>query len=146
MLQVLLLFLLSYFSIKNWRIPLFATIVVLSTFLVNIVLKNLFARLRPDETLRLVEISEGSLSYPSGHSMTAIAFYGFLALLVIRTKVKSYLKVLINLVLIVLILVVGISRIYLGVHYPSDVLAGFWTGLICLMVFAIAIGKDQTKF
>lgn len=102
----------------------------------NVVLKEAVNRARPSlEHLVLVT----TLSYPSGHAMTAMAFYGFLIYLLTQFKMKTLIKAFLITVLSVLIFLIGISRIYLGVHYPSDVLAGFAGGLIwvafCAIVF-----------
>ena len=99
--------------------------------LLNYILKQLFHRTRPD-LLKLIEI--GGYSFPSGHSMTAMIFYGFLIYLSIR-YLKHWLKYYIVGALCLLVLTIGVSRIYLGVHYASDVLGGFIIGLGWLAIF-----------
>jgi undecaprenyl-diphosphatase len=69
--------------------------------------------------------------------MSAMAFYGFLIYLCVRYEVKKPLRILIVTVLALLILSIGLSRIYLGVHFPSDVAAGFVGGFIWVMFCAI---------
>lgn len=92
----------------------------------NQLLKHTIRRIRPDH-IRL--INEKGFTYPSGHSMMSIALYGFLIYLV-YTKIKNKLiKTVLIILLITLILGIGISRIYLGVHYPSDVIAGYFITL-----------------
>jgi undecaprenyl-diphosphatase len=113
------------------------TVLVLAT-LSNIALKEVFNRARP--TLEhMVQVY--TLSYPSGHAMSAMAFYGFLIFLVIRYNLNPILKAFLVGILSVIILSIGISRIYLGVHFPSDVLAGFIAGLMwvtfCAIVFDV---------
>jgi undecaprenyl-diphosphatase len=80
-----------------------------------------------------------TLSYPSGHAMSAMAFYGFLIYLITRYKINVLLKAFLILLLAILILSIGISRIYLGVHFPSDIAGGFIAGFIwvifCIVVF-----------
>lgn len=92
----------------------------------NMILKNSFDRARPDVTLHLMEVT--STSFPSGHSMAASIFYLTLGALgtraVIRRREKSY---LISAAL-GLTFLIGLSRVYLGVHYPTDVLAGWAAG------------------
>ncbi len=97
--------------------------------LLNTVLKSTFQRERP--TLhRLAE--ETGYSFPSGHSMAAFALYGVLAFLLWR-HVKSRKGRLILIVSAVLLVIsIGLSRIYLGVHYPSDVLAGYLASMVWL--------------
>lgn len=94
-----------------------------STVLTSL-LKNYFERSRPEELFRLVNVQ--GYSYPSGHSVAASAVYFTLAILacetVKSTRAKSVLVILFSL----LILIVGSSRIYLGVHYFSDVSAGYY--------------------
>lgn len=99
--------------------------------LLNFILKQLFHRQRP-ELLKLIEI--GGYSFPSGHSMSSISFYGFLIYLSIR-YIKRWPKYCIAGVLSLLIIAIGISRIYLGVHYASDVLGGYIVGSGWLVLF-----------
>ncbi len=93
--------------------------------LLNQLLKWVFHRPRPG-IARLLEV--GGYSFPSGHAMVSIAFYGFLAYLFWSNIRQIKLRYLVTFGLVVLIALIGISRIYLGVHYPSDVLAGFAAG------------------
>ena len=111
-------------------------ITVISTVLVNQLLKHTIRRIRPDH-LRLIE--ENGFSFPSGHSMISIALYGMLIYLVYKYIKNKILKITLIVLLILLILGIGISRIYLGVHYPSDVLAGFClsSSIIILVVTII---------
>jgi undecaprenyl-diphosphatase len=88
-------------------------------------LKWLFQRPRPNEN-PLVP-AEG-FSFPSGHALMAVVFYGAIVYLVINNLSASPLRRLATSSLALLILLIGISRVYLGVHYPSDVLAGFAAG------------------
>lgn len=93
--------------------------------ILNWVLKLLFHRQRP--TLpHLVEAT--GFSFPSGHAMLSFIFYGLVAYLVLLNFPGKALKTALICLLTLLILAIGASRIYLGVHYPSDVLAGFAAG------------------
>lgn len=80
-------------------------------------------------------VNERGFSFPSGHSFVSITFYGFLIYLVYNSNYKSETKFILISLLLVLILMIGISRIYLGVHYPSDVIGGFVGGLAYLLIF-----------
>ncbi|MCM3177254.1 phosphatase PAP2 family protein [Cytobacillus horneckiae] len=99
--------------------------------LINWLLKWLFKRERPD-ILPLIE--ETGFSFPSGHSMGSFIFYGALAFVLIHFVKNMLFRCIICLLLGLTILTIGVSRIYLGVHYPSDVLAGFLVGAIWLIL------------
>lgn len=104
---------------------------VLSTLL-NQVLKFIIQRPRPKGYNLVIE---NGFSFPSGHSMVSMAFYGYLIYLInIRVKNKK-LKVILSTIILLLILLIGCSRIYLGVHYASDVFAGFILAIIYLVLF-----------
>lgn len=127
-----------FLKFRNWKIILELLSVTILAALSNIALKRVINRARPDiEHLVVVE----SLSYPSGHAMSAMAFYGFLIYLSFRIKMAKWLRTLFCFLCVFLILGIGISRIYLGVHFPSDVLGGYMAGLIwiafCVILFNI---------
>jgi len=123
---------------RSWKFILQTTLVLLLASLSNIVLKRVINRARP--TLEHL-VTVNTLSYPSGHSMSAMAFYGFLIFLCMRYKMPGWVRYSFIVILSTLILSIGLSRIYLGVHYPSDVAAGFIGGLIwvafCAVVFSL---------
>ncbi len=121
---------------KNWRLSIEITLVLLLSSGLNIVLKNLIERQRPPEIGRLVFAE--FYSFPSGHAMSAITFYGFIVYLSFILIKKAWLKYGIILLCMFITVLIGISRIYLGVHYPSDILAGYIAGLGWLM-FCILI-------
>lgn len=126
----------SVLYFKNWKYILQTVFVLLLASISNVMLKRLVNRARPGaEHLVVVE----TLSYPSGHAMSAMAFYGFLIYLFYRFKISGLLKTGIILLLVVMILSIGISRIYLGVHFPSDIAGGYIAGLIwvgfCILLF-----------
>lgn len=107
--------------------------IALSSLALMFLLKNLFGRNRPDIPL-LREVQ--GLSFPSGHALMSVTFYGLLIYIIWRTVKRVWLKYLLVALLVLLIHIIGFSRIYLRVHYASDVMAGFATGFLWL-VFSI---------
>lgn len=104
---------------------------LINTVILNTALKVLFRRERPIESI----IEESGYSFPSGHSMASLAFYGFLIYLLYKSSIQKKLKILLITILGIIIMLIGTSRIYLGVHYLSDVLAGFSFTLAYLIIF-----------
>ncbi len=98
----------------------------------NYALKEIVQRPRP-EGFRL--IAETGYSFPSGHSMVAVAFYGFLIWLIIRFEEDRLQRWIWSLALFFVVIMIGISRVYLGVHYFSDVVAGYCVAAVWLVVF-----------
>ncbi len=109
-------------------------------FFSNQLLKNIIQRPRP-EGFRIVE--QSGYSFPSGHSMVSMAFYG-LFIYFIHKKVKNpIIKWTCNIMLSLLIIFIGLSRIYLGVHYASDVVAGFCLSISYLLLFTHVIEEKE---
>jgi membrane-associated phospholipid phosphatase len=131
-----LLIIISFLKKIGWNYILQVTVVLILSSLTNVLLKDIINRPRP--TLEhLVQVT--SSSYPSGHSMSAMAFYGFIFYLILRFKKNDLLKVVFSFLCVLMIILIGLSRIYLGVHYPSDVLGGWVAGLLwitlCIVIF-----------
>lgn len=103
--------------------------------LLSFLLKNTFQRLRPDSFFL---VTETSFSFPSGHALAAMCFYGMLAFFIMRETSSWPLRLLIATLTLILSLAIGISRIYLGVHYPTDVVAGYAVGFMWL-TFCISL-------
>ena len=104
--------------------------------ILNTVLKRTFDRTRPDASLRLAEVD--SFSFPSGHTMLAAIIYLTLGALLARTTSDRRIKYYFLTVAAMLAFMVGVTRIYLGVHFPTDVLAGWCSGtawaLLCSLI------------
>lgn len=98
----------------------------------NLLLKNIVQRPRPDG-FRLV--AESGYSFPSGHSMVAMAFFGLFAWFVWHYEKDRVQRFWWCLAFALLVVMVGLSRIYLGVHYASDVLAGFCVSMAWLAFY-----------
>lgn len=105
-------------------------------------LKYLFARSRPAGEAFTVA---SGYSFPSGHAMIALAFYGFLAALLLRHGKGSRQAWVKAIALYILVLLIGLSRIYLNVHYLSDIVAGFLFGTIVLAVNLKAMKLVQNR-
>lgn len=118
-------------------------VAVLGSGLINTVLKLAFNRPRPDVfPWRTQHV--GLASFPSGHAMTSIVVYGTLAFLIARLAPTPLLKRLTWALAVVVIVLVGLSRLYLGVHYPSDVLAGFVIG--GAWAITCALGMEAVRY
>lgn len=139
---IIIILILSFIFFKKKIYPKLITINILSVVFVNQVLKHLIQRPRPDFP-HLIE--QGGFSFPSGHSMASFGFYGFFIYLIYKSKLNKNLKITLSILLSLLILAVGLSRIYLGVHYATDVIAGFIVSLIILIIFTNYIKKYLKK-
>ncbi len=97
--------------------------------LINQVMKLFFAKPRPELWTRL--ISEHSFSFPSGHAVGSMVVYGFIAYILAK-ELPTYRRY-VDAVSSILIIAIGFSRLYLGVHYPTDIIAGYGVGLLWLI-------------
>lgn len=124
--------------IKNRKIgiSIVANLCIITSL--NFILKEILQRPRPTE-YRIID--EKGYSFPSGHSMVSMAFYGFIIYLVCKYIKNKYLKIGLIAFLSILIALIGISRIYLGVHYTSDVAAGFLISISYLIIYISAVNK-----
>ena len=122
--------------IKDKKISFSIFLNLILVGLINQILKRIVQRPRPTE-YRIID--EKGYSFPSGHSMASVAFYGFLIYLIYKKVKNPKLKWIFILLLSILIILIGSSRIYLGVHYTSDVLAGFFVSTSYLLVYTSII-------
>ena len=113
---------------RKFRTAAFVTVSILGGWLVSSALKLGVARPRPDLVPHLVEVYD--LSFPSGHAMLSAITYLTLGAMLSRIEEQPSLRYFFPLVAVVLTLLIGLSRIYLGVHYPTDVLGGWAAGTV----------------
>ena len=128
----------SFIVIKEKIVSLCITGNLIIITLINQLLKFIVQRLRPDG-YRL--IFESGYSFPSGHSMISVAFFGFLIYLIYKFVKNKNVRCLLYIILVSLILLICMSRIYLGVHYASDVIAGAIISIAYLVVFVRIVDK-----
>lgn len=124
--------------IKNKKLSLGIILNLAGITLINQILKFIFRRERPTG-YRLIEMS--GYSFPSGHAMASLAFYGLLIYITKRLVKNKYLKILLITLNIAIIILIGVSRIYLGVHYLSDVLTGYSISIIYLLITTKLLNK-----
>ena len=121
---------------KDWKLS--AILLVVSTWgsiVLTTVLKAIFERSRPE--LFDSGYTASFYSFPSGHATVAVGFYGMLALL-LAYRLRGYARWLVAACGVSLVLLIGFSRLYLGVHYPTDVLAGYLAALLWLVFVGVA--------
>ncbi len=138
------LILIFYFLLirhQNWFSIRIATI-ALSSLLLMFLLKYLFHRKRPLSPL--LKAAKG-LSFPSGHAIMAVTFYGLLSYILLHTIDTGLFKYLLISLLWLLIVLIGYSRVYLRVHYASDVLAGFIIGLLWLFISLFVLQSIESS-
>ncbi|MFD2706644.1 phosphatase PAP2 family protein [Salibacterium lacus] len=128
---------------KWWRLLYFAVAMIGISILTK-TLKLTFERQRPD----VLQQHDGTgFSFPSGHSTGPIVFYGFIVYLVFRSSMSGTAKWLLNGALVLLTLLIGFSRVYLNVHYITDVIGGFALGLswlvVCLLVLELSLWRRK---
>ena len=123
---------LSIVIMKNKKIGYSISINLIIITLLNLILKNIVQRPRP-EGYRLID--ETGYSFPSGHSMVSTAFYGLIIYIIWKNVKNKTIKYTSCTLLSILVILIGISRIYLGVHYASDVLGGFLISIAYLIVY-----------
>ena len=130
--------LLILFDKKN---QIYLAIETISIMGINQLLKRIIRRIRPNH-LRL--ITQGGYSYPSGHAMISVAVYGYFLYYVKKNIKNKKLKNILIILLYALIIGIGLSRIYVGVHYPSDILGGYLIGL-CIQSLVIKLADKYFR-
>jgi len=124
---------LLFIFVKNKKVGAIIAINLGLSAILNLVLKHILRRSRPPIEHRI--IYEKGYSLPSGHSMVSMAFYGLLIYFIYQNVKNKFLKITLMISISILIISIGISRIYLGVHYISDVIAGFLFAITYLILY-----------
>ena len=128
--NLLVIFYFLFIKKQTWFSIRVITISI-SSLLLMLLLKQLFQRKRPLSPL--LKAAKG-LSFPSGHAIMSVTFYGLLIYILQHSISSEWLRILATILLVGLILWIGYSRVYLRVHYASDVAAGFIIGLLWLLI------------
>lgn len=122
-------------GLKNKNYFKYITINLASATLVNQILKIILKRPRP----HISHIDASGYSFPSGHAMVSMAFYGLIIYFILKSNLNKKLKILSIIGLCILIFLIGISRTYLGVHYLTDIIAGFALAILYLSIYTLVI-------
>lgn len=122
---------------KKKQISHYIIVNLINAILLSQLFKFIIRRNRP---ININIIEESGFSYPSGHSMVSMAFFGLFAYLIYKNITNKIIKSILIGLLIIIIILIGFSRIYLGVHYFSDVIGGYLISFAYLMFFI-----NQTK-
>lgn len=138
---IIIISIILFITIKNKKIPISIVLNIIIIVLLNQVLKFIFHRDRPLDNI----IIEQGYSFPSGHAMVSVSLYGYLIYLIYKYVNKKIVKILLTIPLVLLILLVSISRIYLKVHYTTDVLAGILLSIIYLIIFIHLTNKTLDR-
>ncbi len=136
---ICILLILFFIFIKNKIMILIPTIIGINVEILNLVLKFIFKRERPTVFIHLVNVV--NYSYPSAHAMISMAIYGSFIYLVWNYFNNKKIKIIITIILGGLIFLIGLSRIYLGVHYFTDIISGYIVSSCYLIIFDKVVRK-----
>lgn len=125
---------------KKKKLPLLISLNLIISFISNQIAKQIFTRPRP---IGINLIEETGYSYPSGHAMISMAYFGFIAYLIYKYVKNKLIKTIVISSIFLLIILIGFSRIYLGVHYLSDIIGGFLLSIAYLMIFINSINLKK---
>lgn len=132
---------LTFIWLRQWRLLGLFLLAMIGQITLHLGFKALFAIQRPEPLINNYVIDD-SYSFPSGHAIAATSFFGFLALFLLQRFKSTGLRVSISFLATAVIFLICFSRIYIGVHRPSDVLAGFIAGAI--WIAALPLGQNNS--
>jgi len=136
--------LIGYFIFKKKRwFAIRIAALALSSLLLKFILKLYFQRARPDIP---VIGKVGGYSFPSGHALIGVVFYGLVIFVIWHEVKQKWLKILLTAFFVLFILLISFSRVYLRVHYASDVIAGIAVGFIWLVLSLNIIHRIEEKY
>lgn len=139
---VLIVLTLLSFLLKDKKLSFIITGNLGLITIINQALKFIIKRPRPSDLFLVVETG---YSFPSGHSMVSLSFYGLLIYFIYKYFKNKKLKIFLITLLSLIIVIIGVSRVYLGVHFVSDVVSGFLLSLSYLIIFIKVINKFILK-
>ncbi len=126
---------------KKWEIIFFLAALI-SGELIKELLKLLVHRQRPD--IRFSLIPENGYAFPSGHAIMSVIFYGMVGYFIYKVCKKLWQKLIVLFTFFIFIFLIGFSRIYLGVHWASDIVAGWLIGF-AILIFFITVFRRLEK-
>lgn len=135
---VISVFILLVVFFKNKIMKAVLSLDIAFLYLIRTVLKDTFRRPRPDYAL--ISLPK-DFSFPSGHTLFSVGFYGLIIYFIWKLNINKIIKYILTFIISIIIILICASRLYLGVHYFSDVLAGFILGILSIMLF-IGIYKN----
>jgi undecaprenyl-diphosphatase len=136
---IVLIALIFFVVSGHWRYAMLMLACSLGTLAGMALLKNFYERERPTVVTHIDP--PGGHSFPSGHSMISAALYMTLAVLIARTMERRRQRVAVVAIGASLMLLIGFTRLYLGVHYPTDVLAGWTAGLLWALICGLIVNR-----
>lgn len=142
LIAVIVAFVVLFFVLKKKRFAFFSAGCFGVVCLLNLLFKLLIKRTRPTD---LMIIAETGYSFPSGHAMMSFAFFTLLIFFVWKYLKNKPLKIVLTIVFSILIITIGFSRIYLGVHYLTDILAGWLLTLAVFGIFILLVNSNLLK-
>jgi len=123
--------------LKKTREIIFFTAALISGEVIKELLKFLIHRPRPD--IRFSLIPENGYAFPSGHAVISMIFYGMVGYFIYKLCRKTWQKIILSITIVTLIFLIGLSRVYLGIHWAFDVFAGWLIGSAILAFLIVKL-------